>query len=205
VLPIVVHHGPSGWTAAASLGELYDLDSETLEALYPHLPELRFLLDDFGRVPIEQLEARPITDLGRLTLLFLQRVRVTPDLAADVLRWMSMLLRVFRSPAGRQALELLGEYTQAVLDDVPAALQAVLEEGIGSEGMEAFMSAAEKMFEQGRAEGRAEVLLSIIAARFGAVPQAITERVRTASAEQIDRWAKGALTASSLAELFSDD
>ena len=137
---------------------------ETLDVIHPHLPELRFLLDDLGRVPMEELEARPITDLGRLALLFLQRVRVSPELTADVLRWMSMLRRVFRGPRGRQALELLGEYTHAVLDDVPAALQATLEAGIGSEG----------------------------------------SRVRTASAEQIDRWAKRAVTASSLAELFSD-
>jgi hypothetical protein len=29
VLPVVVHHGRAGWTAATSLGELYDLDEET--------------------------------------------------------------------------------------------------------------------------------------------------------------------------------
>ena len=202
VLPIVVHHGAGGWTAAASLGELYDLDAEALEVLAPHLPELRFLLDDLGRVPMEELEERPITDLGCLVLLFLQRVRVTPDLAADVRRWMNMLLRVFRGRAGWWALNLLGQYTHAVTDEVPESLLAVLEEGLGSEGREAFMTAAEKLIEQGRAEGRAEVLLQQVAERFGAPNQAITERVRAAPAEQVDRWVKRILTASSLAELF---
>jgi hypothetical protein len=96
VLPVVVHHGESGWTAAASLSELYDLDAETLQVLRPYLPGLRFLLDDVGGMPMEFLEQRPMTDYGRLALLVLKRVRQSPDLVADIWRWMEMAARVLR-------------------------------------------------------------------------------------------------------------
>jgi hypothetical protein len=228
VLPIVVHHGASGWTAPATLSELYDLNTETLEALAPHLPELRFLLDDLAHLADEALEDRPMTDVGRLALLFLQRVRLGRDLVADVRRWMHMLRRALHGPSGRWALELLGAYTLAVVESVPESLLAVLGEGLGTEGREAFMTAAEKLIEQGRAEGlsaaaklieqgraeglekgrlegRADVLLRLVAARFGAPARSITERVRAASADQIDQWTERILTASSLTDLFGED
>jgi predicted transposase YdaD len=222
VLPVVVHHGQSGWTAAASLSELYDLDAETLELLAPHLPELRFLLDDLGAMPMELLEQRPMTDYGRLALLLLKRVRQSPDLVADLWRWMEMAARVLRRPAGREALALLLVYILTVLDTVPEGLPAALEEGLGSEGREAYMSAAQKLIDQGRtegrkegrtegrkegrlegrAEGRAEMLLEQVAARFGAPPPAIAARVRAASVEELGRWAERILAATSVEDLF---
>jgi hypothetical protein len=156
---------------------------------------------------------------------------------------MHMLRRALHGPSGRWALELLGAYTLAVVESVPESLLAVLEEGLGTEGREAFMTAAEKLFEQGRAEGlsaaeklfeqgraeglsaagklfeqgraeglekgrlegRADVLLRLVAARFGAPARSITERVRAASADQIDQWTERILTASSLTDLFGED
>jgi hypothetical protein len=155
-LPVVVHHGESGWTAAASLSDLYDLDAETLDLLAPHLPELRFLLDDLGGMPMELLEQRPMTDYGRLALLLLKRVRQSPDVVADLWRWMEMAARVLRRPAGREALTLLLVYILDVLDTVPEGLPAALEEGLGREGRDAYMSAAQKLIDQGRSEGRKE-------------------------------------------------
>ena len=96
-------------------------------------------------------------------------------------------------------------YTFAVLESVPESLLAVLEEGLGNEGREAFMTAAEKLIEQGRAKGRAELLLQLVAERFGPPPPDFTGRVRTASVDQVERWAKRILTASSLADLLRDD
>jgi predicted transposase YdaD len=84
------------------------------------------------------------------------------------------------------------------------------------------MSAAQKLIDQGRSEGRsegreqgrkegrnegriegqAEMLLRQLAARFGAPPPAIAACVRTASVEELGRWAERILTATSLEDVF---
>ncbi len=38
ILPIVVHHSPTGWTAPLAFEELLDVDAELLDALGPHVP-----------------------------------------------------------------------------------------------------------------------------------------------------------------------
>ena len=205
VLPVVVHHGASGWSAARSLGELYDLDADARQVLDPLLPELRFVLDDLGRIAMERVEQRPMTDLGRLALLFLQRVRISPDLAADVRRWLGMLGRVLRAPAGEEAIGLLLSYILSVLEVVPEGVLAALDEGLGTEAREVYMSAAQKLIDQGRVEGKAEMLLQFVQLRFGAPPPAIVARVRAASDAELAQWTERFLTAPTLADLFASE
>ena len=99
------------------------------------------------------------------------------------------------------------EYILAVLETVPEGLPALQEE-LGSEAREACMTAAQKLIDQGRVEGRAEgqaeMLLRLIAARFGTPPPSIAARVRAASSVQLEQWAERVLTASSVTELFGD-
>ena len=205
VLPVVVHHGESGWTSATALSELYDIDRESLEPLAPYFAELRFLLDDLAPMALEQLEGRPMTDYGRLALLLLEQVRSSPDIVADLRRWMPMLARVLRGPRGWEALALLLEYIFAVRKSEPEGLPAALEAGLGSEAREAYMSFAQKLIDQGRTEGQAEMLLRLVAARFGPAPPSVMDRVRAASGEQLEIWAERILTAASVADVFRDE
>ncbi len=55
---------------------------------------------------------------------------------------------------------------------------------------------------QGRAEGRAELLLRLLGAKFGVLGDSTVARVRVASIEQLDRWAERVLTAQSLDEVL---
>jgi predicted transposase/invertase (TIGR01784 family) len=57
---------------------------------------------------------------------------------------------------------------------------------------------------EGKAEGRAEVLLRQLTARFGPLPADLTARVRSASSDALDHWALRILDARSLAEVFVD-
>jgi hypothetical protein len=122
---------------------------------------------------------------------------------------MAMLARVLRGPSGRWALALLVEYLFAVRRTVPEGLRQALETGLGREGREAYMTAAQKLIDQGRelgrAEGQAEMLLRLVAARFGDPPSPVEARVRAASPEQVARWAERLLRAASLGEVFADE
>jgi hypothetical protein len=50
---------------------------------------------------------------------------------------------------------------------------------------------------------KAELLLRLLAWRFGAVPGAITRRVTWATGDEVERWAERLLDAASLDDVFA--
>ena len=52
--------------------------------------------------------------------------------------------------------------------------------------------------QEGREAGRQELLLALLAEKFGALPQSTLDQVHRASAEQLDRWARRILRSTSL-------
>ncbi|MCC6897881.1 MAG: DUF4351 domain-containing protein [Polyangiaceae bacterium] len=57
---------------------------------------------------------------------------------------------------------------------------------------------------KGKAEGKAEVLIRLLHLKFGPVPAAAAERVRSAPVSDLDRWVERVLTAASLDAVFVD-
>jgi hypothetical protein len=66
------------------------------------------------------------------------------------------------------------------------------------------MVADEALLEQGRAQGRVEVILRQIGVRFGGVDARLADRVCTASDEELSRWAERVLSAGSVDEVFAE-
>ncbi|MGE4439314.1 MULTISPECIES: DUF4351 domain-containing protein [Alcaligenaceae] len=62
----------------------------------------------------------------------------------------------------------------------------------------------EKGRAEGRAEGQAELLLDQIQHRFGAVPDAIAQRVQSAQALQLETWSLNFVDATTLEDVFRD-
>lgn len=207
VIPVVVHHGAGGWRGPTSLGEMYRLDPETRSALTPHLPQLRFVLDDLGALSMAELEQRPMTDFGRLVLLCLQRARISPDIVRDLARWLESIGRVLRGPGGRRAVGRVVRYILGVSAAEPTKVRALLEGGFGREGREAYMTGADILRAEGRAEGEVEgqvkTLLRQLTRRFGKLDAATVKRLRSASREDLDRITDGVITAPTLADVFS--
>ncbi|MCZ7677837.1 MAG: Rpn family recombination-promoting nuclease/putative transposase [Sandaracinaceae bacterium] len=86
VIPVVLHHGESGWTAATTLGELLDADEELLAVARPFIPDFAMIVDDLTRVPELELIQRTMTSLARLVVYVLPAVRVGFD-PSMVTRW----------------------------------------------------------------------------------------------------------------------
>jgi predicted transposase/invertase (TIGR01784 family) len=65
IIPVVLSHAPSGWTAARDLIELIDGPSELVDALRPHLPGFEPVIEDLARRTDEELEAMsaPLTGI----------------------------------------------------------------------------------------------------------------------------------------------
>lgn len=64
--------------------------------------------------------------------------------------------------------------------------------------------ARQKLRDDGRRDGRREVLLKLLAIRFGELPQAAMARVKAARSEELDAWVERVLEAKSLYEVLGD-
>jgi predicted transposase YdaD len=57
---------------------------------------------------------------------------------------------------------------------------------------------------EGRAEGQRGMLLDLLAARFGVLPDAVAARVQAAPLTDLARWAKRLLSAATLEDVLAD-
>jgi predicted transposase YdaD len=211
VIAMVVHHGPKGWRSSVQLIDLFDLDDLTKPALAPLLPDLRVLVDDLPAIAPDTLAARPLTPIARLALLALQQIRRTTDLAATLRRMRPAFDAAAAIPDAAELLSAVLCYVARVRDLPVAELLAVLRDALGPRLEDAMTSTYDRLLEmgrqegrlEGRAEGQARVLLTQLATRFGTLPAELAERVRTAEADLLDRWALRVLTAPSLGEVFA--
>ena len=58
--------------------------------------------------------------------------------------------------------------------------------------------------EKGRSEGQAGIVLRLMELRFGVLSDAVRERVRDASAVELEAWAEAVLTAPGIDEVLAD-
>lgn len=59
-----------------------------------------------------------------------------------------------------------------------------------------------RSFAEGKAEGEAQILLKLLALRFGVVPENIVAQIRTASTEDLERYAERVLSAETLEDVL---
>ena len=62
---------------------------------------------------------------------------------------------------------------------------------------------AKRYLSQGRAEGAGRVLLKLLTLKFGPLSPVVAERVRNASAEELERWAERVLSSNSLDDVLA--
>lgn len=67
-----------------------------------------------------------------------------------------------------------------------------------------FVSTAQQLRNEGRAEIQVSTLLRLATKRFGAPEAAVVERIRNGTTEELEHWLDRFLDATSLAELFAD-
>jgi hypothetical protein len=202
---MVVHHSASGWTAPVSFHELIALSPEALASVAAQLPSFTFLLDDLSTQAAEQLGSRAMTALGRLALMCLARARHSPDLLAELSRYAALVEQVLDAPNGVAAFAAVVSYILQVTDTPPQDLEGFVQQ-MGPKAVEAYMTGAQQLTARARAEGRAEgqveLLLKLLSHRFGELSPEVEERVRKASAKQLDVWAERVLSAASLQEVL---
>lgn len=208
IVPVVLHHSRSGWSASTTFEGLLDVDEATLDALGEHTVRLRFVLDDISKATDESLEARAMTALGRVVLWCLRHAREPDELIQRLRGLRDLLAEVRRTPDGRQALEMIWAYILAAHENKPQnnpeEVMAQLMEAAGEEAKEEFVSMADWLREQGREQGEQKILLKLLRLRFGDLSEAVTTRIHAAGSTQLERWAELVLTARTLDEVLGE-
>jgi hypothetical protein len=101
IVPLLLHHGRDGWTAAVCFEEMLDADEDLLAALGEHVLRLRLALDDLGKQSDDQLYARPATSFARLVLWALKNAREAGWLGGEIGRWKDLMYRPAFCAGGR--------------------------------------------------------------------------------------------------------
>jgi predicted transposase/invertase (TIGR01784 family) len=208
IVPLVVYQGPRRWTYPVELRELLDVDPETARLAGDFLPRFRFLLDDLTQLDKTALRARPVTTPVRLTVRLLRIVPThTSDAIAaidpdDIDDFRDVLQRY---PDWRELITAYLTYIQNGSETPPHRL-AWLAAQIGPEAEEVYMSTADMLRAEGRVEGRTEeaarILVRQLTRKFGPVPDAVRERIDTATLDQLETWSDRVLDAATLDDVL---
>jgi predicted transposase/invertase (TIGR01784 family) len=217
IIPLVLHHGERGWTAATQFRDLLEVPEQLAETLAPFIPDFTYVLDDLCKLDDDALRGRALTDLARVALLIMQRCRESKDPGAILRPWAQTLVGVLTAPNGREALRLVARYTAEVSDAEPEPIFDFFAE-LGPEAKEIFMTTADRLRERGIveghsrgiaegrilgiAEGQAALLARQLGRKFGPLSETIHQRLKDADLAELELWADRLLAAESLEEVF---
>jgi hypothetical protein len=200
VIPVVLHHGEGGWTAALRLEDLFDRELVQQAGLTELVPRLSFVLDDLSQVSDEALEKRALGLLPLLTLWALRDARNRVRLESAVGHWVPLIAQLLDLPRGQEALWTLFRYIAAVADDTAAQALSQALEATKPQVKGTLMTLAEKWLAEGKAEGKAETLRKLLTLKFGELPEPALARLTAASEAELDRWIERVLNAPTLAD-----
>ena len=178
------------------------MDAELLQALGPHVPRFRFLLDDLSaQTDAELRERSQMTPAGRVAILSLKHGRDQVEVRVRVLSPDG------RAPAARDVLASVLRYILETSRAEPATLRELLARQVGREAAEEIMTTAEMLRREGMKEGKVlgkrGSLLLLLRQRFGRLPAAAVARIDQADVAELDVWTGRVLTAESLDEVLA--
>ncbi len=207
IVPVVLHHGEDGWTAAVRFEELLDADEELLAALGDHVLRFTLVLDDLGRQSDDALYARAATAFARLVLWALKNARSAGWLGGEIGPWKKLIATVVAERDGVRALAAVFRYIVQANPTVERdVLRGLLPEEGGPEVEEAVMNWFEREVhageQRGEQRGERNLLLRQLRRRFGELPAAVVARIEAAEVPELELWADRFVTASRLQDVI---
>ena len=155
IVPMVLYHGAAQWQEARSFEDLLEVPQGLRPALELYLVRCAYLLYDLSDTSEDELRERVWTAVTKLTAVLFQQARSDIDMIALLGRWMGVLREVAAAPNGLDALAQLLRYILEVNErTTPDELQILLERELGPGTKETIMTAAQRLREEGRMEGR---------------------------------------------------
>jgi hypothetical protein len=229
LLTLVIYNGPKTWNAPTNIRDLIDLSPDS--ALWSWQPHALYHLLDMSAFPGDELARRrslvsllfrlerPLPpaeieevrsevsdwfrqhpDQGRLRALFGELVRQAfMGLGLEVPQSINLLEMKMRSN-----LATIGERwrQEAMALGMAEGKAKGIEQGM-AQGIEQGMAQGIVQGKAaGRSEAKAEALICLLVARFGALAPSLRTRIQRARLETLDRWFKRAIAAPSVRSVF---
>ncbi|MBK9266825.1 MAG: Rpn family recombination-promoting nuclease/putative transposase [Polyangiaceae bacterium] len=211
ILPVVLHHGQAGWTAARRFIEYFG----SLEAsLRPYVPNFAILLDDVGKVNPDDLLARPLTAEAKVVLLCLLLGRTPERLFEELPKWHEPLSEVWREQDGALVFSAVIVYMNQVAripeEEITMALQHSLKLTPAEEiffadevlRQRALRKGLREGRREGRREGQQELLLKLLRQRFGELPTEATATIQAATLAELEDMGLRVLNAATLEDVL---
>ncbi len=213
IVPLVLHQGPSPWTQARSMAELYDAPPDVVDLLSSLVPVLDLAFDDLGEQSVAGAAAAGAPVLARLARGLLRAMADPRTDPGQVFESLGELLReLIGLPGGSADLRLLVLYTVLVHPGVDVTdLGERVRRVAGSEAKEIVMSTAQQLFDQGFGQGEAKgqvqalrrALTRQLGARFGTLSPSVVARIEKASVDELDAWILRVLDARQVEDVFT--
>ncbi len=159
--------------------------------------EFAHVVHDLGEIAPRRLSVSPEVRAGLLALKVVHAEEIPPELLDEMTG----------GPVAGSAFEFRVSY--CALHCRAHEPDAAVAGGVAApDRWEALMGTVAQAWigqgvERGRSEGQAGILLRLLELRFGDVPDAVRERVRGASAAELEAWADAVLVAASLDEVLA--
>lgn len=213
VIPVVLHQGARAWDGPRSLAELIDLPPVLRDLVGPHVPGLEFALQDLGPASRAELATFPGPPIVRITLTFMRAVvdpREDPLAALDLLE--PALTELLSQPGGRDRLAVVLRYTvfarpevdvSRVADEFQRVAGPEAGEVAKNTGLTLFEKGVEQGVQQGVQQGQRELLELLLREKFGKLTRPVQDRLESATADELRTWAKQAITAKRVDDVFA--
>jgi hypothetical protein len=228
VLPVVLYQGTAPWTAPTSFAELYELSEEARRDLEEYLLSFRFVLDNLQAAPDQDLVARDVGVVTRVSLVTMKHVRSEElrerlqtlgrrgDLDALLSTeqgraWWRRMVRYILAVSPSLDLETLTRVLTPVTGPEMKATMLTYGQKMELEMMQraekraeakAIERVTEEVTRQATAKAQRDLLLRMLARRFGSLPADVIERVQQAGTPELEHWADRILDATSLDDMF---
>ena len=200
VVPLIAHHGPSGWSFSTDFADLY---GSVADPLRPYLVTFRHALVDLARI-----DDRALSQHLRLRT-FLKALKYIwwPDLPEYVLRVLAdapaldrMDLRLVLQYISRGSVRASHQVLRDALHHRISEKETMdFIEEIQQEGFE---KGIEQGIEMGRADGNARSLIRVLELRFGPLKTDYRDRIFKSDLASVDAWLTRAVEASDLQTVF---
>ena len=209
IVPLLVHHSKTRWTAKTAFQEVVDIDDVLRADLWRYLPHFEMRLVDLHEPAPTNLEPSVLTAYGKVVLSVLAAAGDEARLRRAFAEVGPEIAEVARGADAGAALEALLRYLAATYQRLKGEqIAEMVESAAGPEAQEVIVTWLEEIEvrgrTQGRKEGRAELLLKLLAARFGAVPAEARAKVQAADDATLSRWAVRVLTATSINDALAE-
>lgn len=216
IFPILVHHSNAGWTAATAFQDLIPVEPSFREVLSPFIPHFQVRLVDLSEGQATHIVDEVLTPLARVALWCMSVAGNDERLERELYMMREALEEIVQAPNGYAALGVVMRYIATTHRRLDVERMSKLMETAGGprtkESWQLWVEEFDRNYKrkirrnierQVDRNGRAEMLLQLIAARFGSVPTEVSARIKAARRSALDQWALRVLTAKTPEEVVA--